>query len=95
MEEGPCITKTIAPPMCLALEVVLSDEPWTGEYSEWLYSQGGGTMIREGVRFLAWVSVAARAIMVRVLPRPMGSATMPPQNSGGSSTWWAWETLFR
>lgn len=33
-------------------------------------------------------SVAAKAIIVNVLPRPIGSAMMPPQNCGGSSSWW-------
>lgn len=32
-------------------------------------------------------SAAMRAIIVNVLPRPMGSATIPPRNWGGSSLW--------
>lgn len=33
-------------------------------------------------------SEATKAIIVKVLPRPVGSAKMPPQNWGGSSSWW-------
>jgi len=32
-------------------------------------------------------SAAMRAIIVSVLPRPIGSAIMPPQSPGGSSSW--------
>ncbi len=38
-------------------------------------------------------SAAIRAIIVRVLPKPIGSATMPPQNWGGCSVWHCWVTL--
>ena len=40
-------------------------------------------------------SAAMRAIIVKVLPRPMGSATIPPQNWGGSSLWEVCEMLLR
>lgn len=39
-------------------------------------------------------SSAMSAIIVRVLPSPMGSATIPPQNCGGSSLWEVCEMLF-
>lgn len=33
-------------------------------------------------------SVATRAIIVSVLPKPIGSAIIPPRNGGGSLDWW-------
>jgi hypothetical protein len=32
-------------------------------------------------------SVAIKAIILKVFPRPIGSAIIPPQNCGGSSGW--------
>lgn len=43
-----------------------------------------GTLGDDGERCF---SAAMRAIIVSVLPRPMGSAMIPPQNSGGSFSW--------
>lgn len=40
-------------------------------------------------------SVAANAIIVKVFPRPMGSATTPPLNCGGSSVSMAPEILLK
>lgn len=71
--------------------------------------RGGGTMIsvaplwpfssetsatRKSSCCLGSRSVAARAIIVNVFPRPIGSATIPPRNTCGSSKCTVPETLF-
>lgn len=68
--------------------------------------RGGGTIISVGIgceatELISFVimavalSAATRAIIVNVLPRPIGSATMPPRNSLGSFNWDVPDILFR
>jgi hypothetical protein len=93
------LTPTTAPPTYLTLS---GEYRVSGDFFHVFFEhniRGGGTTtsvwldaskksrVKLRFRLEEEASEAMRAIMVRVLPRPMGSAMMPPQKSSGSSSW--------